>query len=259
MPKPPLPASFDLPVSVNGWDYRPSAPSNGHVWVGGVRPASVSVFSSLGTVRVTVSDDRVSGFASSVELYRDEYAGGDTMLERLTVDEAGAVRDGVEYAIEWMGATPPEEWSHPEVTEAVFDPPPGYRLAEYYLEDRQTTVYYLRSGAEGVRRLAGGGAPDEYTPETCPYLYVHIWNGSGTATVALAPWIGAHGPGSKYPEIEPVVDCPDECGLDVALTCAREWARENVAEESPGDRSTSANQPVTGGQAALSAFGGGKV
>ena len=179
-------------------------------------------------VDVRVFDDRVRGFDRSQTVATVNHGAPDAVEGHLQA-RRDAVAEGVTEAVEWMEATAPSGWSHPAVCEAVFDPPPGHVLEEYYLEQRTVTVYYRQKDAESNHRLAGIDEPDEYTLETCPYLYVHVWRGSGAATVALAPWRGAHGPGSRHEEIKPVADPPEECGLEIALTVAREWARETVA------------------------------
>jgi len=227
--KPPLPPDFSIPLVVNGWHHDPGAGRNAHVWRSEAETESVGVFAAVGDSRVDVRvfDDRVRGFAHSQTVATVNYDTPETVEERRRA-RRDAVAEGVKEAVEWMETTAPSGWSHPAVCEAVFDPPPGHVLEEYYLEQRTVTVYYRRKDAESHHRLAGIGEPNEYTLETCPYLYVHVWRGSGAATVALAPWKGAHGPGSKHEEIKPVAEPPEECGLEVALTVAREWARETV-------------------------------
>lgn len=73
-----------------------------------------------------------------------------------------------------------EEWSHPEVNEAVFDAPPGYEFDSYMRGHRETTVNYRREGAPQRKRLADVGRPDEATPETYPHLIVQMWQGAAT-------------------------------------------------------------------------------
>jgi hypothetical protein len=227
--KPLLPPDVSIPLSVNGWHHDPDAGRNAHVWRSDAETESVGVFAAAGSDRIDVRvfDDRVRGFERARTVATVEYDAPDTVQGRREA-QRDAVAKGVRRAVEWMKSTAPSEWSHSDVCEAVFDPPSGYRLEEYYLERRTVTIYYQREETTERHRLAGGGEPDEYTPETCPYLFVHVWRGSGSATVALAPWKHAHGPGSKYQEIESVAEPPDECGLEVAITVAREWARETV-------------------------------
>ncbi|MFC6720919.1 hypothetical protein ACFQGT_00025 [Natrialbaceae archaeon GCM10025810] len=218
MPEPTLPDACELPATVNGWLYDADDTSNGLVFRSRDHECSLGVFDTLSAVSVRVTDDRVRGFASNVDLERIEY-------DR---DETDALRQGLAFAREWMETTGPAEWSHPDVCEAVFDAPPGYALETYNLENREAIVYYRRLNADVDQESIDLRAadPSVYTRETCPYLYVHEWRGSGNATVALAPWTNAHGPGSKYPELREVAETPDGCGLEVAVTVAREWARE---------------------------------
>ncbi|WP_436348764.1 hypothetical protein [Natronorubrum sp. FCH18a] len=235
MPKPDLPDDYELPCAINGWLYDTEDTSNGHVWRSSDDKCSVGVFDTLGSVSVRVTDDRVSGFASNVELERVEY-------DRAGRDDALAGALGAARA--WMEQPDPAAWSHPDVCEAVFDAPTGYSLETYYLENRETIVYYRRDDAEtGVEIDVRGKGPEALTRETAAYLYVHQWNGSGNATVALAPWTEAHGPKSKHPDIKPVLETPDECGLTLALTMAREWVREHDGRAIDADAA---------GQAALS-------
>lgn len=231
-------------MAVNGWRYDAEAPTNGHAWYDAARETSVAVRSPLGDrVTVDVRDERVSG------------SGAREVLSKLDCSSrekrADTVADGVEYAREWMAATAPGEWSHPDVSEAVFDAPGGYALAECYVESRETTVYYERADVDPAETAveARGCSPEEYTRENCAYLYVHVYNGSGNATVALAPWTGAHGPASKHPELREVLQTPAECGLEVALTAAREWARQFVDSEMD-------KREPTVEQADLGSFGG---
>ncbi|WP_254810658.1 hypothetical protein [Natronosalvus amylolyticus] len=220
MPKPRLSDSLEVPQSINGWHYDSEDTSNGHVWRSSEHDCSVGVFDPLTAVCVRVRDDRVRGFGGQVDLerlaYDDEH------------DRVDALESGFDRAREWMADTPPEAWTHPEVCEAVFDSPQGYELEAYYLGDRESEVYYRRQdfGEEVPRRVKLEG-PECLTVENAPYLYLHTWNGSGNATVALAPWTNAHGPKCKHPEVREIVETPDECGLEVAVTIARQWAREN--------------------------------
>lgn len=222
MYRPSLPDGFDVPQEVNGWLYDPETNKNGHAWYADDRQTSVAVFRHFDRVCVKVTDERVGGFENNVEVYTDE------IPEDVEPDghrQSVRVALGIEHAVDWMRSTAPDEWSHPDVCESVFDAPAGHVLEQYYLEQRETVVYYRREGSERVTRLAGIGAED-LDPETAPYLYIHVWNRSGNATVAVAPFLRAHGPGSKHPEIESAADTPEDCGLYVALTVARQWARE---------------------------------
>lgn len=230
MPEPSVPEDVELPAAVNGWLYDPSDTSNGLVFRSRDHDCSVGIFDTVGTVSVRVRDDRVDGFGAAIDLERVEY------------DRDGrdaALRAGLETAREWMAGTDPAAWSHPEVCEAVFDAPVGYSLERYYLENRESIVYYARDDVDESPLRGRGGDLEQLTRETAPYLYVHVWNGSGNATVALAPWLHAHGPSSKHPEVLEVAETPADCGLEVAVTVAREWA---------------ASGSVATGQTALSAF-----
>jgi len=247
--RPPLPDDYDLPTTVGPWVHNPDSGKNAHVWSARDHPVTVGVFGHLGTATVKVFDDRVDGFRNSVAVAEYEYDGDGDTADQSRAEKRAAVGDALDDAIDWMADYDPGEWSHSMVCEAVFDAPVGYELDRYYLEERTAIVYYRRENAEKVVRLAGAGGPDEYTPETCPYLYVHVWRGSGKATVALAPWLRAHGPASKYPELREIADPPEECGLEVAVTVARQWAREEFGGETdPGV-----------GQADLAAFSGGSA
>lgn len=220
--KPPLPDDYELPAAVNGWYHDPESNRNGHVWTAADAPKSVGVFCSMGDeVRVHVFDDRVDGFQNKTDICR------------LAVDgpEPAAVADGIDRAIAWMRSSAPAEWSHPDVCEAVFDAPVGYSLERYYLENRETTVYYRRDGAEkqvGIDVRCDGA--DALTADEAPYLYIHVWNGSGSATVAIAPWLRAHGPGSKHWDVREIAETPEDCGLEVAVSVARQWALERTDE-----------------------------
>lgn len=225
-----LPDGFDYPREVNGWRFDPD-PYNGHAWVAPERDRTVLARTCLGTAMVKVHDERVSGPGSSVTVAEFEYDRGDS--------ESAAARV-VERAVDWMHDHAPTEWSHPEVTEAAFDAPPGYEFVDYSRGCRETCIYYRREGASGRTRVAGAGRPDEVTPETSPYLVVQMWQGSGNASVDLAPWRYEHDE-----ERETVADPPAECGLDVALAVAREFAREIVAED-PDTALPSAGQTTFG-------------
>ncbi len=233
--KPPLPDGYELPEAVNGWQHNPESNKNGHAWYSENGETAVAVFSRFGKTYVTVTDERCNGLGRGERIHEHEYEceqEGETVEgEERRAIEARAVSDAVETAVAWMDTTGPDQWTHPDVCEAVFDAPAGYELEFYFLEQRETTVYYRREDADEKSRRTGAGEPDEYTVETCPYLYLHQWNGSGNATVALAPWLYGHGVGSKHTEIEPVVETPDECGLEVALTMARQFAREHFGSE----------------------------
>ena len=217
MPEPETPAGYELPAAVNGWLYDPDDRSNGLVFRSREHDCSLGVFDTLSAVSVRVTDDRVDGFASNVDLKRHEY-------DRDGRDEA--LRSALDAVHDWMNDTDPAAWSHPDVCEGVFDAPAGYTLAKYYLENRESIVYYARDGIDESPLRGRGDDLEKLTRENAPYLYLHVWNGSGNATVALAPWLHAHGPKSKYPEVREVAETPAECGLEVAVTVTREWAAD---------------------------------
>lgn len=232
--RPPLPDGYDLPVKVNGWHHDTESNKNGHVWTRPDGERSVAVFCHLETVRVTASDNRVNGFASNPDQIRRNVRDGESKRE--------ATVWGVEKVVEWMRRHDPDAWNCPGVNEAVFDPPAGYDLEYYFVEEREQIVYYHEQGARERSSLASLREEPigELDPEAYTYLNVHEWRGSGTATVALAPWVHAHDE-----EMDDVVDCPDECGLDVALKLAREWVAETTGET---------RDTVTAGQSGLSDF-----
>ncbi|GGL73553.1 hypothetical protein [Halocalculus aciditolerans] len=216
--KPHLPDGYELPSEVNGWIHDPESNRNGHVWTGADDPRSVGVFSSVGDrVRVAVFDDRVCGFCNKIEPFDREFEADET--------EAEAVAWGIEQAAEWMERHHPSEWDHPAVYDAVFDPPVGFVLDQYYLEQRQHIVCYRQEGEEKDVNLSGRPPDTDPSLETRKYLYVEAWRGSGNATVALAPWLRAHDD-----EKHEVLDLPEECGLPVALKLAREWVAEETGQ-----------------------------
>ncbi|PCR88623.1 hypothetical protein [Natrinema ejinorense] len=223
--KPPLPDGYELCNSVNGWHYDPDATRNAHVWADADDRACVAVHEFVDETYAKVIDTRAG---AAENLFRLEYDTGDVTGAAYTDAKRAAVCEGVEKAVVWMETTAPEEWSHPEVCEAVFDMPAGYDLERYFHGDRETIVYYARDDVDECPLRGRGDDLEKLTPENAPYLYIHVWNGSGNATVALAPWTHAHGPGSKHPEVMPVVETPSECGLEVAITMARQWAREHA-------------------------------
>jgi hypothetical protein len=115
------------------------------------------------------------------------------------------------------------EWSHPRIHEAAFQPPVGYEIVAYRINSRTTTVHYYQTDAHEVERLARANLPDSMSAESCPYLEVETWVGSGNSTVALAPWKRAHDNERKE-----IADPPEKCGIEVALTTAREFARTST-------------------------------
>jgi hypothetical protein len=217
--KPPLPEGFDLPEEVNGWIHTPKSNKNGHIWIGESAQRSVGVFSGItDRVRVAVFDDRVDGFCSKIQPVERSLEDGETQAE--------AAAWGVERAVAWMERQTPERWDHPHVEEAVFDPPVGFVLDRYYLEEREQIVCYRQKDSEKAVSMAGGRPPEtEPSLETRAYLLVEAWRGSGNATITLAPWLRAHDR-EKHEIVEP----PEECGLTVALKLAREWVQEEAGQ-----------------------------
>lgn len=235
--RPPLPDGFGLPAEVNGWYHDPETGKNAHAWYSADGETAVGVFDSLGRVYACVSDERCDGFERSVEIEEVDIPDGDEHTER----EGELVAEVVERAVEWMEATEPSDWSHPDVEEAVFDAPPGYVLERYYLEQRDVTIYYRREDVETPNPLAGARHPedidDDVEPADYPCLVVHCWRGSGNATISVAPWVRAHDHAMRE-----ILEPPAECGLGVAISMARQWASENVAEEEDVDEAPQAGQ-----------------
>lgn len=216
---PPLPDEYVIPKEVNGWVRDPGSNRNGHIWTGTSVERSVGVFLGVtDRIRVAVFDDRVDGFRNKIEpVERD-------IKEQESQSEATAW--GIDRAVTWMVRHAPTEWDHPHVEEAVFDPPVGYVLDRYYLEEREHIVNYRRADAESVVKMAGGRIPK--TPpslDTCAYLIVKTWRGSGNSTIALAPWLRAHDK-----ELHEVVNLPEGCGLPIALKLAREFVQEQTGQ-----------------------------
>jgi hypothetical protein len=239
--KPRLPAGYGLPRTVNGWRHDPDDGSNGHTWCfeAGERPLSVRVFEHFGRSYAKVTDDRTTGIESGEEIAtrsRDEDA------DQTKQATAAAV---VAEAVAWMREHGSSEWSHPRIHEAMFDPPVGYEFGAYEIGQRWSLIHYHRIDTPEKGRLAGVGRPDEVTPETYPYLVIRTWAGSGNSEIEIAPWRCSHDN-----EREPVADPPAECGLDVAVTVARTFAREQHGSDAPEPSSHT-------GQTALRQFAGG--
>lgn len=147
--KPPLPEGFDLPEEVNGWIHTPKSNKNGHIWIGESAQRSVGVFSGItDRVRVAVFDDRVDGFCSKIQPVERSFEDGETQAE--------ATAWGVKRAVAWMEHHAPDRWDHPHVEEAVFDPPVGFVLDRYYLEERKQIVCYRQKDSEKAVSMAGG-------------------------------------------------------------------------------------------------------
>lgn len=120
----------------------------------------------------------------------------------------------------------PAHWDHPHVEEAVFDPPIGFVLDRYFLEECRHIVCYRQKDAEKIVDMAGVRDPDtEPSLETRAYLYVETWRGSGNSTISLAPWLRA-----DDHEKHEVVTPPEECGLAVALKLAHEWVQNETGQ-----------------------------
>lgn len=217
--KPPLPEDYDIPSEVNGWVHSPESNKNGHIWTSESAERSVGVFFGVsGSVRVAVFDDRIGGFCNKIQPVERHLDDNET--------DAEATAWAIERAVAWMEHHDPENWTHPHVEEAVFDPPAGFVLDRYYLEEREHIVCYRQADAETAVSISGDCDLDtEANLETRAYLYVEAWRGSGNATISLAPWLRAHDH-EKHEVVEP----PEECGLEVALKLAREWVENETGQ-----------------------------
>ncbi|WP_123619581.1 hypothetical protein [Halorubrum sp. CSM-61] len=237
--KPPLPDDYELPAGVNGWSHDPESGINGHVWMADDGSAFVGVWCSTSRTRLAIGDARVSGIQRTVTVEERSATVEGLNHEDATPEDRAATAAMCDRALGWMRHHAPGEWSHPRVTEAVFTPPAGYVLELYEIAERDQTIYYRRRGAPERSSLFGGGAGPvgEYD-----YLYLHVWDGSGAATVERAPWTRA-----DSSEREPLLTLPDECGLEVALKQTREWARDQHGIEAEG---------MVPGQSGLDAFEG---
>jgi hypothetical protein len=222
--KPELPDGFDLPTRVNGWVYDPEDGSNGHCWrfEQGERPLAMRVYDPIGTCYAAITDERTSGLDSRQRVSEVEFGSGTDCWQLKAVEEV------LTDAIDWMDDHSEGEWSHPRIEEAAFQPPAGYELVDYQIDNRMTTVQYHRHGTHEADRLAGIHFPDDMTVDSCPYLEIETWAGSGNSTVRLAPWRHAHDD-----ECTEIADPPEECGLDVALATAREFAQQHVDGDEP--------------------------
>jgi hypothetical protein len=207
---PKLPVGFKLPLCINGWSYVPDSGLNAHVWKSTDETSAVGVFYTLGTVRVKAIDERLSGFENSQIIATAVVDEDDQYTER----EKSAIAEGVTTSIEWMRDTDPSSWSLPEGNEAIFHAPRGYSYHVCYLESQKTTIYYERDDVDGIPDRGSPSLPEEHR-----YLVIEVYRGSGNASVRVAPWEGAH----EHNQHE-VMDCPDGCGLDIALKLARQYA-----------------------------------
>lgn len=219
--KPSLPDDYELPEEVGDWIHDPDSKKNGHTWYAPDETAAVGVFGFGGTISVKVLDERLSGFARSKRVFETEYEHDKDYYEPADSDApTPAVIKGVEAAVRWMEVND-TDWKHPAVEEAVFDPPVGFVLDRYYLEEREHIVCYRQEDTESEIEMSGRRLDTEPSLETRKYLYVEAWRGSGNSTVSLAPWLRAHDH-EKHEVAEP----PEECGLAIALKLAREWVCE---------------------------------
>ncbi len=235
--KPDLPSGCSLPELVNDWELDPTSNKNGHVWYSPDKTQSVAIYSHLGKVHSKISDERATGLErgepiTSVELDsgNSETTGKEENNHVFDVADTSKARNEeealsyvLEKSINWMESNAPGSWEHPRINEAAFEAPTGFELARYYLASRETTIYYHRTGEQTGVRMGESEAPDEVTFSNYPYLVVHCWKGNGNATIALAPWLRAHDE-----EMEEVVDTPEGCGLDIALSKAREFVQEEM-------------------------------
>jgi len=221
MPEPKFGSACNLPSAIHGWVYDPEDRSNGLVWRSSEHDCAVGIWDSHDAFRLRVLDDRVRGFGRYIDFERVPYEDRD--------ERGAALESAFASAHEWMADTHPSEWTHPGVCEAVFDAPVGYDLEVYYLESSTATVYYRRQDFDGSPpRSIRGDTSVDLSFEDAPYLFVETWRSSGNSTVALAPWPNAHGPSSKHPEVREIAETPAECGLEVAVTVARQVAREHL-------------------------------
>jgi len=235
--KPPLAANVVLPKSIGEWTLDPESAKNGHTWYGPNGETSVGVFASAGSVYVKVMDERCHGLERGERTFETEIPDeGDHQAVKKEL-----VADAVTAAINWMESHEPTAWSCDAVNESVFDPPAGYQLAFYDVGLQSSIIYYHRTGREQRTVLGSGRPPEDLTLENCPYLVIETYRGSGNTTVSLSPWKRAHDD-----EMREVVDTPEECGLDVGLSMARQFIRENVEDV--------ATQPPSIGQSDLGAF-----
>lgn len=219
----PLPTGYDVPERVGRWTYDSDSGKNAHAWYGPDRETAVGVFANPATIDAYVFEERCYGLDRKQQVAGCPQPDADD-------DVAAAVREVIEDAVAWMQSTTPAEWEHPDVNRHVFDAPAGYELAFYELSSRQHLVYYHYEDAPEYSSLyrenKAAGKETPVTPETYPYFVIECWRGSGNATLSLAPWKRAHD--SERVEVR---DLPDECGLDIALKYAREYAREEVIED----------------------------
>jgi len=156
--RPTLSDDVSLPAAVNGWQHAPESTKNAHVWTSPTGDAAVGVFHSLGRVYCKVLDERVSGFARGTRVFETD------IVDR---EPEVVVRDGVEAAVDWMARHAPP-WRHPAVEPAAFEPPAGFVLERYYLEQREQIVCYRQQDADSDVRLAGNRRESEPSLAAAP-------------------------------------------------------------------------------------------
>lgn len=224
--KPPLPEDVGLPETIGDWTHDPESNKNGHTWYSQSGDTAVAVLAPVDTVYVAVLDERCIGLERGERIF-ETCIPEDADRQQVKREFAG---EAVNAAIDWMQDNDPQDWACPRVCESVFDTPDGYQLAMYEIGLQSSTIYYYRTGAAERSSLGSREPPEEVSTDTYPYLTIEVYRGSGNATVSLAPWTRAHDH-----EMEEVVETPEECGLDVALTMARQYLRENVDGISPSE------------------------
>lgn len=224
-----LPDGYERPAEVNGWRFDPER-YNGLAWFSPSREQSVVVHNITDTVRVVAYDERIASLGGREELERRDIP--DDM------DAADVVAWGVDVAREFMNShEPDEDWAHPRVNESVFDPPVDHRLRFYRLGARYDEITYENVTQRPLRPPRQRRMNADYHPN----LVIKVWRGSGNAEIMSAPWTRSHDHVR-----EPVVEPPEECGLDIALTVAREYAREQSAVDAGSvESATSGQQTIT--------------
>lgn len=239
--EPPLPDNYEPPSTVNGWELKRRHNSHSHIWVGPEETASIAVSAMGGVVSAKVLDDRVTGLGRRKSLFEREYEYTKPHISPVDEDAPGEdVVDAIEAARRWMTINGPP-WRHPEVIPEAFQPPVGFHLDRYYLKERTQRIFYLQDGEKSRSNLFASEPITEPSLETRRYLIVECFRGSGDASVKLAPWLQA---GDDV--AHPVIECPDGCGLSVALKLAREWVEK---------QSENTTQGAVVGQSGLSEWG----
>lgn len=231
--EPPLPNGYELPVEVNGWVHAPDSNLNAYVWNSADDTAQLRVSGFGGRIMVRIYDARVEGFARSRQLYTVGYDNTDEYFDppEPTPQASPAVVNAIEIAARWMGQHP--NWNHPDIPTEAFDPPAGFSLAQYHLEEREHIIYYEQDTQRSALEMCGQGAGTAPSLTTRKYICIESWRGSGNTTISLAPWVNAHDH-----EKHEIVDPPEGCGLDIALKLTRDWIQDQS--------DTSQEQPATG-------------